>query len=692
MNLKTIAYKRCEIVLESTKQYDNPFMDVDIDATFTHSDGTEIKIPGFWNGENQWKVRFSSEKEGLWQYEVVCTDKENASLFDKGTIDVAPCLNPKTELEKHGYVRLEEGKRHFVYNDGTPFFYLGDTHWMMPDFERLHECNYPGCSCGNQFKHLADDRIKKGFNVYQTYFSGARVAKHASGAEGWWKDNTFTLINPNAFNTTMDIMIEYLAENGMTIALGFGTHFSTAKGYNYNVSAMKAFAKYCVARYACYPIIWITAQEITTNDRLAFDCWKQVGAYVGEVDGFKRPNGAHMHVHPLESAKSQEVDKEPWHQWWTLQAGHGGYEKVQHRDFYKGYYFDKKTFVETECQYEDIYCNGFCGHDAPRMGAWNAMQCGSGGFTYGVTGIWAMGWHQKYAPGLINYSPESWFTGMDKPGSDQVCYMKKFYDYVKWYELVPCFDHSLGNFDDRNHIAISHKGDDVFVYYFYTKRADTGFLSALCPNTSYQARLFDPIVGKFIDIDDVTSDALGNAPIPSFPAPRDWVLLLNKKEIDFGPYESYEYPKMNPLIATSEAIIDEELEIVSLKASSEDEDYPAQNMLDNNPETYWQGFAPKTSQTITVDLGEVKHFDYVHFECVNKLRPIQFRIWGSKDGENYDLLTERYQGLVVGERFSRYFDATSGDYRFVRVFFNSDVTQDTQLKLSKFAVYTKKND
>ena len=52
MDIKTRVYKRCEIILQSTKHYDNPFMDVDIDATFTHTDGTVIKIPGFWNGEN----------------------------------------------------------------------------------------------------------------------------------------------------------------------------------------------------------------------------------------------------------------------------------------------------------------------------------------------------------------------------------------------------------------------------------------------------------------------------------------------------------------------------------------------------------------------------------------------------------------------------------------------------------------
>ena len=689
MNIKTTAFKRIEIELFSAKNYENPFMDVDIFAEFTFEDGAVIKIPGFWNGENQWKVRFSSEKAGKWTYKITCTDKENSSLFDEGVIEVEPCLNPKTELEKHGYVKLAPGKKHMVYGDGTPFFYLADTHWMMPDYERLHECNYPGCNCGNQFKHMADDRIKKGFTVYQTYFSGARVNKSASGAEGYWTDTTYTKINPSAFNNVMDIMMEYLADNGITVALGFGTHFSTVKMYKQNVTAMKAFAKYCVARYACYPLVWITAQEITNYTENAFDCWKQVGATVKEYDGFNRPNGAHMHVHEFESPRSQELDKEDWHQWWTVQGGHGGYQRLKHRSFYEGYYKDDKMFIETENQYEDIYCSGFCGHDAPRMGAWQAVQLGSGGFTYGATGVWVAGWHQKYAPALLNYSPESWFTGMDKPGADQVSYMKKFYDYVKWYELEPVFDYSFGNFEDRRHVAISHKSNDVVIYYFFSNIKELGIMADLKPSTTYQARWFDPIVGKFIDIEDIKTSAEGTYKVPEFPANRDWVLLLNTKDIDFGPYESYKYPAINPPIAVSDAKLGEELEIKAIKASSEDEDYPATNLIDGNAETYWQGFACKTSQMVTVDLGKTKHFDYLNINCPDTQRYVQIRIFGSNDGENYDLLCERtYMQIAIGGKYNEYYDKTSGDYRYVRLFINSDENIPEPLKLSKLALYT----
>ena len=99
MNILTDIYRRCEIVLNSNKTYENPFVDVDINATFTHEDGTVITLPGFWKGDNEWKVRFISEKPGKWNYQVTCTDEGNTSLCDSGIIE-AKYAEPRNELEK----------------------------------------------------------------------------------------------------------------------------------------------------------------------------------------------------------------------------------------------------------------------------------------------------------------------------------------------------------------------------------------------------------------------------------------------------------------------------------------------------------------------------------------------------------------------------------------------------------------
>ena len=48
-----------ETSFTSTKSYNNPFVDVQVDVLFSKDD-KEWKIPAFWDGENVWKVRFAA--------------------------------------------------------------------------------------------------------------------------------------------------------------------------------------------------------------------------------------------------------------------------------------------------------------------------------------------------------------------------------------------------------------------------------------------------------------------------------------------------------------------------------------------------------------------------------------------------------------------------------------------------------
>ncbi len=684
-----MQYKRCEIVLHSTKEYANPFADVDIDAVFTHEDGTVIKLPGFWNGDNEWKVRFSPEKTGLWKYEVTCTDKDNASLCASGEIEATES-EKKTELEKHGYVRLEEGKPYMVYGDGTPFFWLGDTHWQMADWERLHECNYPGCNCGNQFKHLADDRIKKGFNVYQTYFDSAESDGGGNKRVHHWWTEKFTKINPQAFNETMDVMIEYLANNGMTVAMGFGVHCSTPIGFKFNVEPLLRFTRYCIARYACYPTVWITAQEIDNLYGSTFEMWKQVGALVNEIDGYHRPNGAHIHAHPASDPRSQDLNEQPWHQWWTLQKGHGDVNRLIHRFFYRDYANmpKNKLYIETECNYDELRCMpGECSSDSSRMGAYIAVQSGSAGFTYGAVGVWALRWSHTEETGWTGYSPEPWYAGMNKHGSDEMTYLKKFYEHVKWWTLEPSFGYEFAMLEARNRAAISHRGQDTVIYYFYDADIEVGMMSNLKKNTVYNMRYYDTIHGKFIELPSFSTPD-GTYPIPKKPSRRDWLLLVTTE--DLGEYETEVYPQNPPTIAPTQAKLGKEIPVKAIWTSLDTAEYPAENMTDGRDDTYWRSFAPVTGQTITMDFGEVKKVGFVGMiSNMPKAQMVDFRIYGSRDGKDYTFLTERVGKRVgIGGPYKEFYDPIDTESRFIKVFFNARTDGDN-LQFVKFGAYEK---
>ncbi len=690
MNILTDIFRRCEIVLNSDKTYENPFADVDINATFTHEDGTVIALPGFWNGENEWKVRFIAEKAGKWTYEVTCTDESNTSLCDSGIIE-AKYVAPRNYLEEHGYVKLTKGMRYLTYADGTPFFYLADTHWQMADYERTSECNYPGCNCGSQFKHLVDDRVKKGFTAYQTYFDSAMSDGGGNKrVHFWWTDETYTKINPHAFNESMDIMIEYLAEVGLTTAIGFGVHIASMGAYQ-SAEPLKKFARYCVARYACYPVMWLSGQEINNKNYDAFDAYRAASALVGEIDGYHRPNGAHMYPTFADAPMAKELDGDDWHQMWYLQAGHGGFDALKRRVFYQGYYENEKVkpFIETECQYEDIYCGGFNGHDASRIGAWQAVQSGSAGFTYGVTGVWAMRWNATDDNGWATYSPDPWYIGMDKPGSAEMGYMRKFYEYVGWHKLTPSYNHEFGAFEMRKHVSISHIDKDVIIYYMFSPEDELGTFLGLKPNTRYQARWFDPVNGKFIDMPDIITEN-GEYPIPNKPSLRDWVLLLNT--YDLGEYETEVYPEIKKPAAVADIKLGDEVKVVSVKALTEDTEHPAINLIDGNEETYWSPLAHATCQTFEFELESAENVKYIEFVSNNPtLMYIRFRVYGSVDGVNYtDILAERANMIVgVGGQWSKFIDFLDGDkkYKKIKLFINSTSDKDPKRQLTKIGFY-----
>lgn len=94
-----------EILLKSTVEYANPYVEAEIDATFTHTDGTKITLPGFWKGGNTWAVRFSPTKTGEWSYAITCSDERNRGLFKSGTVTASEA-NRTTDVSRHGFVTV----------------------------------------------------------------------------------------------------------------------------------------------------------------------------------------------------------------------------------------------------------------------------------------------------------------------------------------------------------------------------------------------------------------------------------------------------------------------------------------------------------------------------------------------------------------------------------------------------------
>ncbi len=640
-------WHRTDIVLRSSVTYDNPYADVEIDAVFTHEDGDEIFLYGFWNGGDEWRVRFAPTKTGRWDYVVRCSDPENKGLGGAAGSLVAVENEGRTELDRHGFVRISDNGRYFVYDDGTPFFWLGDTNWQAPNYVSLTRCNYPGCSCANQFRHEADDRLKKGFTVYQTYFDSAESdgggQRGVSPEPSMWKVR-HTEIDPAVFSEKYDKMFDYLAQNGMVIALGFGVHSSTVNAMS--AEALDRVSRYLTARYAAYPVIWITAQEITGDTQ--FDAWVRSAGITAAGDGYGHPQSAHQYPMTADSRYAEALNGMEWHDFFTLQNGHG--PTIPKKSTYRGYWNKTgadgraKPFVESEANYEDIYCGGFNGYEASRIAAWKAVLCGSCGFTYGVTGIWANCWSTAGNTGWLgSYSAEPWYMGLDKPGSSEVGHLAAFMQAVGFENLIPRFDDPLySDFRDERKVMASSEDGGTAAAYFFNDDRSTGVMRGLKRDAGYRAFWFDPVSGRYVVIGNDLRPENGSLTLPDKPNGGDWVFLLTDRA-DFAPDRTEPMPEQVPEKENAVNLLrGAAAEAGSFSAAGSE----PKAATDGRTDTWWCASDGSFPQWISFDMGEAQTFNMFSLKLYPGTSSAVWTVEVSGDGETWETIRDRDRQAV----------------------------------------------
>ena len=517
-----LCWKVAEIELTSQLVYENPYKDVTITAVFAGPQGQSMVREAFWCGQNLWKVRFAPTAVGRWTWKTACSDPTNAALHGQSGELRCVAYSGENPVYRHGFLRVSDNRRHFCHADGQPFLWLGDTHWCMPDMERVTECNHPehagkACPHGGQFQHLVADRKAKGFSVYQTYPSASNPH--------WWA-TSYTRINPDRFREVFDVQMDFLAAQGFVVALGFG-HFADSNGIP--LDDLRRWARYLVARYGAHPVVWITCQEMNAPEELPnrMDVWQAVACEIAAADGYEHPHSAHQWV--LDVA-TRPLGQEPWHDWFALQGGHRN-SGLTPQFRYKGYYdfVPTRPVLETEAMYEWVDCGGVNTTDEARQSAWKAMLCGSPGYTYGGAGIWALKWDVADSNWKdYNHAIGSWHEGMALPGAAQMAVLRKFFASLDWTALVPRFlDANWSQWRDSECCVLATDSNRLYLVYCYGESSE-GTLKQLDPKATYEARWFDPRKGEYAGDVLTISPAKGVWAVPPKPTAEDWLLRVEK--------------------------------------------------------------------------------------------------------------------------------------------------------------------
>ncbi len=501
--LKTETWRAIDIPLECPHNYSNPFLDVDVIGEFTGPDGEIIRLYGFWDGGSRWVIRFAPTCVGIWSYKTYASDG-SAAFETTGLIECVP-YSGELDIYKHGFLKVGPQGRYLAYNDNTPFFWLGDTHWTFITEERYDESNYPLYE--SQFKACVDKRVEQKFTVYQSNFrDGKDYNLFGRYFEYLVETENGLLPDLELFNNNIEPKMKYIADAGLVNAVGYSWGGAILKG---GVERYKLLAKYLVARYGAYPVIWTLAGELPGYNPAQYneliDGWREVALETERCDGYNNLQSVHLATdRPFPGI----YQGEKWYDFAMSQAGHGDFDMfyTMYTDFRRDY--PACPLVESEGLYEgarsnELYSRTITAKMMRRL-AYTVMQCGGCGYTYGCNGVWELQW--EAGVGGIGWGDMAWWDGLDLPGANQLTIFREFYESVQWHTLRPVNFVAGGRpFSERLDLLsrpLFTANDDMstVVGYFSESSMKATTISTL-PYKSYLVRWFDPETGEYTTVD-----------------------------------------------------------------------------------------------------------------------------------------------------------------------------------------------
>ncbi len=520
-----------------------------LDVEFTNGHKT-ITMPGFWDGENIWRVRFALPEEGTWTFKTIFSDKTDSGVHNKtGSIQVEKYTG-NLEIYKHGFVKTIPDTKYFTYADGTPFFYLGDTHWnfISEEYDKAGS-KAAGIDTTSHFKYIVNKRVAQGYTVYQSQpndvsfdFTDGLSIKDIAGLK------------------SMDRYFKYIADQGMVHANAqffFATSMIDYVMNRYSQAEyeklLDTLSRYWVARYGAYPVMYTLGQEIDndfyymenakTNKVMnaANNPWKFVCTALAKYDPYDNPISAHQEgsysTANFTTASNSAFRDVEGHTWWANQWKPHLNQPLDFsgaKDFWVN--GQGKPIIVYEARYESLWTNEY----GARAQGWLAFLNGMYGHGYGVIDMWL--YNSTYdmnsntqRDGItitVETKQTPWGKSIEYACGYQLGYMKDFLEKYEWWKLIPAFDDTKIFTSDTGYYSVAYIEKDLFIAYLYddiskagTKK--TGTFTGLDANAEYTYQWFNPRTTAMSEPVKAAKDGT-NFTVGERPSAEDWVLVVQK--------------------------------------------------------------------------------------------------------------------------------------------------------------------
>ncbi len=431
-------------------------------------------------------------------------------------------------------LQVSENKRFLVKEDGTPFFYLGDTAWEL--FHRLNR---------EEADRYLKNRADKGFTVIQAVVLAELDGLHDPNPYG---NTPLVKDDPTkpqeTYFTHVDYIVDKAAELGMYIGLlpTWGDKLYKASwGIGpeiFNPENAKIFGKYLGNRYKNRKnIIWIMGGD--RNPRMEKDIavWRAMAEGVTEGVGGKNKALISFHPQPPNlGSSSQWFHREDWLDFNMFQTGHCRDVTVWDKISQDYHLIPTKPTMDGEPIYEDhpVCFNakelGYSTAHDVRKSAYLNLFAGAHGHTYGCHSIW-----QMYTPARqgVNGPLKPWNESLDLPGAANMQYVRQLIESRPMLVRVP--DQSmLADAKSGGDRIQATRGEDYLFVYSASGQPFTLTLGKIS-GSKLKGYWYNPREGTATDIGEFNNSGTSTFQPPSSGIDNDWVLVLDDIQKKYGP-------------------------------------------------------------------------------------------------------------------------------------------------------------
>jgi hypothetical protein len=522
------AWDIFEVTLKSSTPPKNPYVsfltsgnDAYVTALFTGSTGEckgqTIKVPGFWDGNDTWKIRFAPPLSGTWNYQTSSADRKMNGKKGQLTVNSWAEEEKKEIPTRRGLIVVnntgERKGRYFTYTDGTPFLWIADTWWDWTNrkikFESLTE--------------LVDTRVEQGYNIGQLFFAG-----NGWGRESSLLDETYQIPDIEQIRK-VEKMIEYANSRGITIWIH---PWWSREGIDKSIGEenMIRWWRYVVDRLHAYNVIWVLAGEYNMNNYGGFplEFWNRLGEIVKAEDPYNRITGAHP-TPPMwaggadapQWSTAEAVHNQSWVDYNQCQTGHARWCNELTPDIITKAYqmIPAKPVVVTEPWYEFI--EGIPTAMDIRFGAWSAVMSGAAGHSYGGGHVWRAHLPERPTRGNPWQLDTSFRTNtMLYPGAVSVGFMGKYLNSIDWWKLEP---HPELILDNPSKYCLAIPGSEYLFYLRYGGSMKVDL--SLYPGKSFSFKWTDLVNNK-----DSRTGTIKGGTVVEIKCPEDYPAVVNYKD------------------------------------------------------------------------------------------------------------------------------------------------------------------